>query len=673
MKYLIFVLLYLAVSITFGQDMNAGFKQLEIGNFEEAEKFFAKVLKEHPTNKTAQLCYGRAVGLSGNPSEGKLIFQNLLKQYPNDFELKLNYAESLLWNKEFKNAEPYYLSLVKQKPTNFAARLGYANTLSNLDEFEKALAEVNKAIAIEDNQNARISRKYIRLGFANQLSTSEKYEEAEKLLLQNLNENPSDLDSSVSLANLYIIQEKIENAATVFSAITDSTQAYIGQSLVAHKLKKEKKALVFAKKALEFSKNSDSTINFKAKERYIQALIWNGKYKQAQQQIDTLQDEYGMLPIASIQAMLGMYTAKFNVSEAQYLAILKVDSASFDGNLGIANTFRAKGELIKALAYAKNTLLFYPNQKDAKKLVETIENTLAPKVTSKIVYTQDNGNNTAFAYAVNAIVPISERLKLKAGYHKRTTENTNLKLNATNTNLSGGLDYRVVNNTWLQSEVSLATIDVNGEISNTFNGSLFFTSRPFPNHYLKAGFKRELQDFNSQLLAEKISLNNFIFNYNFGTNFGLGWYTGFTHTTQSDNNTRNVLFTSLYYNFLKNPTLKGGLNYQYLGFKEQMPELYFSPSKYQAVEVFAEIARNGKKLNYSLSGAAGYQFVENAPKTSLLRGEAKIQYNFSERSSLEAYGKYSNIASETATGFRFTEVGIKWVWQITKKPLFTMD
>lgn len=673
MKYLFIVLLILFGVSAFAQDMNIGFKQLERGNFKEAEHFFGAILKSYPDNKTAKLCYGRAMGLSGNPSEAKSIFSVLLEIYPNDFELQLNYAESLLWNSEYETAASYYVHLIEVQPESFTARLGYANTLSNLKNYEQALIEVNKALNIKKNDNALKSRKYIRLGLATILASSENYEDAEELLLQNINENPNDLDSALSLANIYLIQNKLHKADEVYSKLYDSTQVYMGKSLVAHKNNQEKKALQFAEQAVAFNINADTALHYKVKERYVQALIWNGKYKNAKEEIITIKKEFGSIASEALQAMLGMYNSNFTISEKSYRNILEADSTSFDGNLGIANMYRAKGELTKAFQYAQSTLLFYPNQKDAKRLLNTIENELSPKAFTQALFTKDNGGNEAYAYQIHLTIPLLERIKFLIGFNNRNTKNATLNSRATHTNLSAGLQLRLKGNTWIESHASVGTVDTDNNTYDQVNGELFITSRPFPNHYIKAGFKKELQDFNSQLLSERISLNNYILNYNLGTNFGLGWYTGYTFTTQSDNNNRNLLFSSLYYNFSKKPQIKGGINYQFLGFKQQVPELYFSPSNYQAIELFSEVSGNYKDFSYYLLGAAGYQFVENDTKTSLLRGEIKLKYAISKRSNLELYGKYSNIASETATGFQFSEVGLKWVWQITKKPIFKIN
>ena len=144
-----------------------------------------------------------------------------------------------------------------------------------------------------------------------------------------------------------------------------------------------------------------------------------------------------------------------------------------------------------------------------------------------------------------------------------------------------------------------------------------------------------------------------------GTNINLGWYTGLMHTQQTDGNSRNLLFSSLYYTFTKSPVLKGGINYQYLSFANQVPTLYFSPSKYQAAELFLDLTGTSGKWSYAANAAGGVQRVANDKATTLFRLEGKLNYILSNRFQAGAYGKYSNIASATAVGFEFMEVGVK--------------
>ena len=207
----------LLVSISNAQNMKDGFNYLETGKYEKAESFFDTILNEYPENKTARICYGRAVGLNGDSEKANVLFTELLRVYSKDFEVKLNYGESLLWNNKFLEAKVYYIGLVAERPKSFPALLGYANTLSNLKEYESALEYVNKALEVlPGNPNALNSKKYIYLGYAYQYQQSQDYDKAEQLLTTNLTLFDNDKETLLNLANLYLISNQLENAQTVF-------------------------------------------------------------------------------------------------------------------------------------------------------------------------------------------------------------------------------------------------------------------------------------------------------------------------------------------------------------------------------------------------------------------------------------------------------------------------
>jgi Flp pilus assembly protein TadD, contains TPR repeats len=166
MKQFILIITLLISTFSFSQDMQKGFTYLETGKYKAAEVFFKDVLKDYPTNKTARLCYGRAIGLLGKSKQAVSLFTKLLNDYPKDFEVKLNYAESLLWDKQYTNAENFYSKLIVEDTKSFPALLGYANTLSNLKKFEEAMVYVNKALdVLPGNPNALISKKVYALRF----------------------------------------------------------------------------------------------------------------------------------------------------------------------------------------------------------------------------------------------------------------------------------------------------------------------------------------------------------------------------------------------------------------------------------------------------------------------------------------------------------------------------
>ncbi|MDO1514143.1 tetratricopeptide repeat protein [Maribacter confluentis] len=675
---IIFLFLLTTMVLSAQSKMDSGFTLLEKGNFQEAEEFFEAYLKTDPENKTARLCYGRAVGLSGEPEKATALFANLLLDYPEDFEIQINYNESFLWAKEYERAKPLYIDLVNKNPNQFGAVLGLANTLSNLKEYKNALLWVEKALLIQPNSlSAQTSRKYIKLGYANQFINDQLYQKAEELLKEIFIDFPEDKDALLNLANLYLITKQVDKAKATYNqlAVTpkDSIKSLNGIALAAHIDENDKEALKISSSAIaKVLHINDEELKERTYDRYVQALIWNRKFISAKKQIDSLENA---MPnrnyIYALKATLGLYTGNSKSSVENYNKILTNDSTSFDGNLGKANALFAEDRILPAYHMANQTLTYYKNQKDAKGFIEKLNLMHTPTIEEHAAYTFDNGKNVAYFTNTTVEVPFSTKFRTTLSYFYRTTENTVTNNQAKSHVVLAGLHYKLLPKTLLKSILG-------------FNNSRFMSDsytqpvidiklmlRPLKLQNLNLGYQREVQNFNADLIEREIIQHHYGLNYNLGTNINLGWYTQLMHTQQSDTNTRNLLFTSLYYTVLQKPALKMGINYQYITFKDQLPTIYFSPEKYRAIEIFGDIRGTfSDKTTYMASAATGIQRVESDPNTTIFRAETSIQHQFSKRFSLNIYGKYSNIASATAAGFEFTEIGLKAKWLFLSKPLF---
>lgn len=681
-KHLTYVLSYLFCLTAWSQNMQEGFTHLETGRFAQAESFFENVLKNYPDNKTANLCYGRAVGLNGNPAKANAIFTTMLEQYPDDFEIELNYAESLLWNKKYSEAKVFYAGLIEKQPQSFPALLGYANTLSNLKEYPEALSYVNKALEVSPgNANAMVSRKYIRLGYSAMLVQEKQYEEAQLMLDDNLKDFPNDKDTLLNKANIYLITKQTDEAKDAYSKIAvnanDSVVAMVGYSLADHINGKDKKALVWANKALEKAENVNDEMVIKlAKERHIQALIWNRKFKEAEAAIEeerTINPNEGYVLAAS--ATLGMYKSDYRQSITDYENILAQDSLSFDGNLGIANAYFADGKPVEAYSAANKTLSIFKNQKDAEAFLQKLNTTYSPFVEEKLGYSFDNGKNRAYYTNTLLSVPVSTKITFNGLYQYRKTKNDNTNVEAETNDFKIGMQFQALPKLSFNLALGSSNASSFNNSYSQFLADVFFKIKPFKMHDAEIGYKRDIQNFNADLIDSEITADNMYINYNVGTNFNLGWFTQYYYTSQSDGNDRNLLFTSLYYNFMYAPVLKAGINYQYISFQERRPEVYFSPKRFNVGEVFVDFLKDeqvaeSKSLFYNLNGAVGYQFIESDQKQATYRLQGKIGYKFSHRLLINLYGLHSNIASTTAAGFTYTELGFRLKWYLTSKPLF---
>ncbi|NHF58570.1 tetratricopeptide repeat protein [Flavobacteriaceae bacterium TP-CH-4] len=675
---LVYTLLMSSLFTSAQAPLENGFTLLEKGRFEQAESFFGTYLRSDPDNKTAQICYGRAVGLSGEPQKATSLFAGLLKTYPDDFEIRINYNESFLWGGEYDKAKPLYAELVARYPENFGALLGYANTLGNLKEYTVALEWIEKALALQPgNESAKVSRKYIRLGYANTFVNKQDYPRGKEMLKEIFTDFPEDKDALLNLANVYLITKETDSAKAAYRRYAttpkDSITALNGIALAEHIGAHNREAQRVAESAkIKVRTFKDTELIERTYERHVQALIWNRKFGKARQQIDSLSVTHsGRNWVLALRATLGMYTGDFKTSLQSYDAILANDSTSFDGNLGKANALFASDRIVSAYKSAFQTLKVFPHQKDAMGLIEKMNARYAPMIGQQAGYTFDNGNNVVYFTNTTANIPWATRFRTTLSYQYRSTENT-ISTNKANSHiLLAGFEYSPFPNTRLKTVVGLNNSRFMTEAYTQPVLDAKLVLKPYKLQNLELGYQREVQNFNADLIEREIVMNHYGINYNLGTNFNLGWYTQVMHTRQTDENSRNLLFTSLYYNLLHKPVLKAGVNYQYLSFEKQVPSIYFSPEEYQAYELFADFRGDlSKKTGFWTSVATGLQQVEEDPQTTIFRAEAGLRHQFGKRLSGNLYGKYSNIASATAAGFEFTELGVQLNWLLTKRPLF---
>ncbi|ALM21036.1 hypothetical protein AAT17_07280 [Nonlabens sp. MIC269] len=680
-----FIITLFCCNRLYSQEMSEGFKMLEKGQFREAQVFFNQVLQGFPNNKTAKLCYARATGLNDNPRLAKNMFVDLLDEYPNDFEIKLNYAESLLWNKEFQQAKEYYEKLLGSQPNSFPAVLGYSNTLSNLKLYDQAIIYINKALELEpNNANALTSKKYIHLGYSDSLVKNQKTQAAINTLNEVNKLIKEDTELLQVLANTYLISEKIDSAFITYKRInktrTDSIISLNGIALVQHLKNQDKKALKTASKSLSLiTSNIEPNTVARTHERYVQALIWNSKYKKARDKIEMLLNDYGNENwILALRATNNVYKSNFKSSIKDYDKILNNDSLSFDGNLGKANSLKALGLYQQAYLKGIQTLDIFNQQKDVTKFLKNIDQSFTPYLNFKPSYSFDNGENEAYSSQLTLKVPMSAKWELLADYTYRNTSNDLLSTTATAHSFQLGSKYTIIPKIDLKG--LLGVINTNSENTNQSQvvTNLSLNINALKLQSLSLGYQRTLESFNAALLDRQLIQNNYYVNYNLSTNFNLGWFTQYYYTSQNDNNTRNLLFTSLYYNIFKKPVLKAGVNYQYISFKNQVPTTYFSPSSFNAVEIFLNLNRdlNSIKINqwyYDINLATGLQVIEDNPSQSTYRVQAKLGYKLSDRAFIDLYGLQSNIASTTTAGFTFTEFGLNLRWYITKRPLFNFS
>lgn len=660
---LFFALLILPFIVYSQSPMDRGFRMLESGQFADAAVFFHDYLQKDSLNQTALICYARGVGLSGKTDEAKGVLKKLQTRFPNNYEIDLNMAEAQMWSKDFAKALILYDDLVKRDSTNFAALLGYANAFSESKKYVEALNYVEKALKVSpNNANAMISRKYMRLGRAGVLANEGKFDEAIALYNLILTENAKDIDALVNKAQVLMTAERYIEAKSIYETLvslpTKKTDGYLGLSMVANKLKHNDNALFWANKAVE---TTDSTNTLKAYLGLVNAFAWKKDFKSAFVQLDKLKATYpNNSDVISGFGRINIWSKGFTKAARFYKNLLNIVPSSFDGNLGYADANHAQGLDHKSFKHVRKTLEYFPNQRDALQFLEKLHIAHDPTINTHVFFSKDNGGNISQNYRAKITLDPHPLLRVSATYYQRSAQNlkeANSSLSSI-TQMSTGASYRISGAIKLFAEATLiSSLKYNriiGEAGTELNIGKY--------QILELKYYNELQSFTASLIDRNIKMNNIQANYNLSLPFKVGLYSQLINTQISDGNQRNLLFASLYYDFLQSPVLKAGVNASIFSFKKQVPEIYFSPNIFKGYELFAaseNINEPKVKALYQVTVAGGIQKISSENFQKTYRFDIKAGWRFSKRFWAMLYFMRSNSAASSVQGFTYNETGFK--------------
>lgn len=647
--------------------MQKGFDLLESGEFNAAENFFKPIYSEFPNNRTAALCYARAVGLSGNPLKAIEIFQILEKNHPEDPEIKLNLAEANLWNKTPESALEIYSELIKTQPNDFGINLGLANTFSILKNYDKALKFVNRSLEISpNNPNAVVSKKYIQLGRANNFFIDGNTNQATAILSKLLEKYQNDKDVLLSLINIKIATNQLSIAKDLgnkFNRNTEDSLYYqTSNSLISYIEGREKQSLKQAKRSfrhVDSVKNND--LKATILERYIQSLIWNRKFEQAAMQLEI--DKINLKNEQVFNLQISLSIAKKDWRKALNLvdSLLENDPTSINAKTLKASILKGLNKPKEAIEQLEEVFKTSPNNLEATKLKKAIEGQYQPKIEVSSSVISDNGGNSSITYDVLGKLHLNSTLSSGLRYSQITTmnrESSKASFERMNLELKQIISSKITG----KLDLGLGMSRFSEILKKNFNYDASLNLALFKNQTLQIGTSKRTETFNADLIASDLNISSIYLIHSFNPNPIFGSYIQLRRNTLSDKNESHSGFISAYTTISKKLGLKTGMNYQFLSFETSNPNLYFSPESFNSFEIFAAITKDGrsqKDLYYNISATIGTQKDSFNGNMLSYRIQGNIGYKFSKRIGGELFGNYTNIASASATGFQFNQMGIR--------------
>jgi len=667
---LVFFLQLSGLSLLAQVSLEDGFVMLESQEYLKASEFFNNILEEYPQNKTARICYGRAVGLGGDTELGLKIFKSLSVDHPQDYEVELNVAEAYMWQKEFDKAYIVYQKLLEIDSNNYVANLGFANANASMNENTVALRYINKAISISsENQGAKISKKYILLALADKARHAWNYEEAHKNLDEVFELYSNDSDAILVRAVVYLSEQHLDEALECYKTLAykepTKIEALIGLSYTYLLQNNAKKSLMYAKQATALANTLevDEKLYLRSAINEVNALAFSRKYQDASSLLSRLESNYpDAIEVKLAQARIKVWSKDAKEGLKMYEAMTDKHPQSFELYMGQAEAQRALKESKKAIQLIEEALVLQPMQPDAHRLLEQLKNQHRTVLSLDAFTSKDIGGNDATEGKVYLEMSAGDKHRIYTHYHYRNAMQPGANTQSKQRVFLIGDRWSYGANLTLEASVGKV---YGSNTENIFNNTLFNVGgriNLIKYHEFGLKYMREAYNYTVDLINSGIIMNNLSASYAYRSPVGVGTYSHYIKTSQTDDNGRDLWFSSVYYHINNSPQYKIGVNGSSLNYDWQASELYFSPDDLRTGELFFETSNLSTRItpfSYRFLMAVGKQKIEEQQAQNTRRIELQLGYQLMNQLQTEIYIQHNNAAQANAIGFSFTSYGLK--------------
>ncbi|MFY8091828.1 MAG: tetratricopeptide repeat protein [Chitinophagaceae bacterium] len=496
------------------------------------------------------------------------------------------------------------------------------------------------------------SQREIYIQKANKLRANEDFLQASYYLDSILIYNQKDAPILLYKGDLMLQAKLFAKAAEVYKKIIplqyEKTIVKINLSYALFMSHKTVNALKYAKDAW----NNDNT-NTNAIVNYFNALLWNIKTKEAETFLNIQKQNLQKHQTFILKARLFTTKGNFRKGLMYYDSAVNANDSKF-----YVQEFAEV--LIGKKEYKKASIIIENNK--SKFLASEYNNLILKLNTGKDQYT-----GTEFSYFTD----VAQNIRFENKYWWQQAAEKKYQLNiaagfgsiksANNLQSNTQFSQVQVNENWSSVLKGESKINIQKITSNTENSFIALTAQQTikyqPNDRQMIGLyvKRELLNFTSSLLDQRITSTGYGYITHLMLNDKLGFFSEGNFTNISDNNNRMQFFGSLYKLFRTEPTLKTGLNFTALHFSDSSIKNYFSPNQYLHTELFVDFSTPLPQINnffLQLQAATGFQKIEVGNWEAASRFQAEIGYR---KNRFETVGKFqtSNVSSNNGTGYSF--------------------
>lgn len=656
-------LLFLAPALLQSQNMSSGFEMLKSGSNVEATVFFKNILEDYPDNKTALICYGRAVGLSGNPSEAKLIFSKLDQTYPNDKEVLLNLAESLLWNSDFEEAISQYNLIKTVFPNEAGVLRSLANAYAANQDYENAYQHILESTTLDKtNEATQNSHRSIGLAYAHQLKVDNNYSESLAVLESISSNNPENKDVIISKAYTYLAMKNYDAAKIEFISLQsnklDTIQSYLGIATIDLQTQNYKSSLASLENVY-FDNKQLSTQDSMQRYDLIFGNYLNTKPKRANTVLNnTLKPLLSSSQHAEKQIYVNLATESYSSIPT---LIKKLDDEKLQQDITLRYVLEA--DKYKQFSAIINNIDQSLLDDYSYSLLNKIENEMSFQATSSMQYAEDNAENSSKELTLDVSAPKALTVSPFIHFRSRWVQSQLAVQTANHSVLRLGSNIKTNHN-------QIASVSIGMESNNSASDNqqyqlsyhLSYYMKINNRHFIKLITSRSQLDYNQDLLSENIWKNNIGLEHHIISRSGIGSYTQLNRSYLNDGNSGIDAFNSLYVNLSQNPAIQTGLNSTLLSYKD-VTTTYYSPEYVVSISPFVKASneyQTSQRWKYQLTLSAGQQFEANADKPKLIYNiQMRTGYILSQNLFGELFYTFANNNSSLNNGFSTYITGLK--------------
>ncbi|MGL4561788.1 MAG: tetratricopeptide repeat protein [Brevinema sp.] len=196
---------------------------VEIGEFDQAEKNFIKFFEKEPFAGERLMDKANELAEKEKFRSAEWYYRFMMKQIPDDPFIFNNYALLLADLGRFNEAEEYLKKCLSHHDdivSDISVEFNYANLLFLLDRIEEAEWFYNKALA-KDPKDVPVLNNYVSL-----LIRKGEFRKAEDTLKKILVITPADITALQNYSNLLVRNGRFDEAIHVAQVYTDSYPTY---------------------------------------------------------------------------------------------------------------------------------------------------------------------------------------------------------------------------------------------------------------------------------------------------------------------------------------------------------------------------------------------------------------------------------------------------------------